>query len=139
MSGVGWDNIPIINKGPNKEWYYAGNTLPVERLGIPSFNFADAAGGFRDQWYADAGTSTAWPSLLSAAASFSPENVKDLGVALAEEFSAKGANFIWFVVSFLSHQTHFNIPTHTHTPFQQSEDHQSTCIVLQETEETLNI
>ena len=94
MSGVGWDNIPIIHKGPNKEWYYAGNTIPVKRLGIPSFNFADAAGGFRDQWHSDSGTSTCWPSLLSSAASFSPENVEALGAALAEEFSEKGANFI---------------------------------------------
>ena len=44
MSGVGWDNIPFVHKGPNKLWYYAGNTIPVKRLGIPSFNFADAAG-----------------------------------------------------------------------------------------------
>ena len=51
-------------------------------------------GGFRDQWYADSGTSTCWPSLLSSAASFAPENVEALGSALAEEFAGKGANFI---------------------------------------------
>jgi len=94
MSGIGWDDIPIIHKGPNKEWYYCGNTPPVARLGIPSLNMQDAAGGYRDQWHATSGTSTCWPSLLAAAATFDPESVYDFGVALAEEFSSKGANAI---------------------------------------------
>ena len=94
MSGIGWDDFPIIHKGPNKLWWYCGNTPAISRLGIPSLNLQDAAGGYRDQWEATAGTSTCWPSLLATAATFSPSTVRDLGLALAEEFSYKGANMI---------------------------------------------
>lgn len=59
MRGVGW------SAGTLTKWWYVGNTPPITRLGIPSLNMQDAAGGFRPYWDELVGTVTCWPSLLS--------------------------------------------------------------------------
>jgi beta-glucosidase len=73
---------------------YVGNLPPVERLRVPSLNLADAGQGFRVQDKESVGTATAWPSGLAMGATWNPELVRQLGVALADEFRAKGANVI---------------------------------------------
>jgi len=44
MLGVGWA------MGTLRKWWYVGNTPPMPRLGLPSLNMQDAAGGFRPYW-----------------------------------------------------------------------------------------
>lgn len=76
------------------KWWYVGNTPAISRLGIPSLNMQDAAGGFRPYWNELTGTVTCWPSLLSMAATFDDDLVHTFAVALGEEFRGKGANVI---------------------------------------------
>lgn len=81
-------------KGQLDKWWYVGNTAPNFRLGIPSLNLQDAAGGFRTYWTELVGTVTCWPSLLSMAATWDVKMVETLAVALGEEHNGKGANGI---------------------------------------------
>lgn len=94
MGGLGWWDIPIVHMGPLKKWWFVGNTGAIPRLSIPSLNMQDAAAGFRDAWYDNAGLSTCFPSLLSLAATWDVDAALAYGKALGEEFTAKGANFI---------------------------------------------
>lgn len=65
---------------------YVGNTPAIPRLGIPPLNLNDGPQGFRS------GETTAFPSGLTAAASFSREDMSAWGTAMGEEFFTKGAN-----------------------------------------------
>ena len=65
---------------------YVGNTPAIPRLGIPPLNLNDGPQGYRS------GGTTAFPSGLTAAASFSRESMRDWGSAMGEEFFGKGAN-----------------------------------------------
>jgi beta-glucosidase len=94
MGGLGWWDVPIVDKGPLKKWWFIGNTGAIPRLKIPSLNMMDGGAGFRDAWYDIAGKSTCFPSLLSLAATWDVDSALAYGKALGEEFSAKGANFI---------------------------------------------
>lgn len=88
MLGGGW------KAGVLEKWWYVGNTPAVARLGVPTGRMQDSAGGFRTYWTPLVGTVTTWPSLLAMAATFDPEIVHSFGIALGEEFAAKGANAI---------------------------------------------
>jgi beta-glucosidase-like glycosyl hydrolase len=65
---------------------YTGNTPAIPRLGIPPLNMNDGPQGYRS------GGTTAFPSGLTAAASFSRKSMGDWGSAMGEEFFGKGAN-----------------------------------------------
>jgi len=88
MQGRGW----VMNDP--KKWWYTGNVPPVSRLGIPSLNMQDAAGGFRTMWTELVGTVTCWPSALAMAATWDPEIVRAFSAAMADEFATKGVNMI---------------------------------------------
>lgn len=76
------------------EWNYVGNTEPISKLGIPSISMQDAAGGFRTITEELVGTVTAWPSLLSMAATWDVAMMRNFSNALGAEFASKGANMI---------------------------------------------
>mmetsp|Transcript_35795 Transcript_35795/g.94007 ORF Transcript_35795/g.94007 Transcript_35795/m.94007 type:complete len:845 (+) Transcript_35795:43-2577(+) len=88
MLGIGWEG------GQLKKWWYVGNTAAVPRLGMPTLNMQDAAGGFRTYWTEMVGSVTCWPSLLSMAATFDVDMVHKFAISLGKEFAAKGANVI---------------------------------------------
>lgn len=72
---------------------YTGNIPAIERLGIPAINMQDGPQGFRStDKTGGEGSSTAWPSLLTFAASWDEDLLGRWASALAEEFVAKGAN-----------------------------------------------
>ena len=54
----------------------------------------DAAGGFRTSMEEFVSTVTCWPSLLSMAASFDVQLMRDFSLALGAEFAGKGAQVI---------------------------------------------
>lgn len=70
---------------------YVGNVAPVQRLGIPPINMNDGPQGFRTT---DAlkGTSTAWPSGLTLAASWDEAAALEWGTGMGKEFYDKGSN-----------------------------------------------
>lgn len=73
--------------------HYTGNIPGVERLGIPSLHMQDGPQGFRAmEQSGGGGTSTAWPSAMTVAASWDEELVNRWAVAMAEEWTQKGAN-----------------------------------------------
>ncbi|CAK0801694.1 unnamed protein product, partial [Prorocentrum cordatum] len=92
VTGVGWQAPP--HGYEREKWYYVGNTLPVPRLGIPSLNLMDASAGFSLNWHELVGTVTAWPSMLSLAATWDREVARIYAMALGNEFGGKGANGI---------------------------------------------
>ena len=69
---------------------YTGNVLGNEALGIPPIHMNDGPQGFRESIYP--GTTTAWPSSLTVAASFDVEMAEKWGDGMGKEFFAKGAN-----------------------------------------------
>ena len=69
---------------------YVGNINPIARLGIPPINMNDGPQGFRDNVHP--GTTTAWPSGLSMAASWDVAAMGEWGTGMGKEFYAKGAN-----------------------------------------------
>ena len=85
VQGVGWNGW-VKQKG-----VYVGNILGVPRLGIPSINMQDAAGGFRTSMEEIVGTVPCWPSLLSMAATFDLDVMRKFSLALGAEFAGKGA------------------------------------------------
>merc|ERR1719506_2347198 len=93
MRGIGWTHRYLLVPDLEK-WWYVGNTPPIPRLGIPSLNMQDSAGGFRTYWSELVGTVTCWPSLLSMAATFDTAVMDSFATALGQEFAAKGANTI---------------------------------------------
>lgn len=77
--------------------YYAGNVDPVPEMFVPALKMQDGvmedgSSGFRNYLKGGEGTATAWPSMLALAATWDEETVRAAGVAIGEEFSAKGAN-----------------------------------------------
>jgi len=70
---------------------YVGNIAPVERLGMPPVNMNDGPQGFRSPTSL-AGTSTAWPSGLTIAASWDEEAAFEWGQGMGKEFYDKGSN-----------------------------------------------
>eukprot|EP00759_Apiculatamorpha_spiralis_P017425 PhF_6_TR2342/c0_g1_i4/m.4193/K05349/bglX; beta-glucosidase len=69
---------------------YTGNVAPNARLGIPQIKMNDGPQGFRDDNHP--GTTTAWPSALSVAASWDVDVMFLWGSAMGKEFYLKGAN-----------------------------------------------
>ena len=69
---------------------YTGNVPPVERLGIPPIHMNDGPQGFRENPFP--GTTTAWPSSLTVAASWDLKAMGAWGDGMGKEFFAKGAN-----------------------------------------------
>ena len=65
-----------------------GNVAANPALGIPPLNLNDGPQGFRGQ---DDGTSTCWPSGLTMAATWDVNLMHAWGVAMGQEFAAKGA------------------------------------------------
>ncbi len=74
----------------SKEWPYVGNVAAIPRLNIPSLKYNDGPQGFRDD--AIPGSTTAWPSGLTAAASWQRETLQAWGEGMGKEFYLKGAN-----------------------------------------------
>lgn len=73
------------------EGCYAGNTMPIPRLGVPALKMQDAACGFRPPRDA-IGTSTCFPSMLALSSTWDTSLVKAYAKSVAEEFRGKGAN-----------------------------------------------
>ena len=72
---------------------YTGNVYPVTRVGIPLITMNDGPQGWRPSAKpGEAGTSTAWPSGLTIAASWDVQAVYEWGSAMGKEFYDKGAN-----------------------------------------------
>ena len=69
---------------------YVGNIPGNDRLGIPPINMNDGPQGFRDN--ASPGTTTAFPSGLTIAASWDVDAVYRWGEGMGKEFYAKGSN-----------------------------------------------
>lgn len=74
----------------DKACAYTGNVVPNERLGIPPIHMNDGPQGFRENMWP--GTTTAWPSSLTVAASWDPVATGKWGDGMGKEFFAKGAN-----------------------------------------------
>lgn len=74
---------------------YTGNIPAIDRLNIPSINMQDGPQGFRamDKTGGE-GSSTAWPSSMTLAASWDEDLLGRWATALAQEFVAKGANML---------------------------------------------
>lgn len=71
---------------------YVGNVAANNRLGIPPLNMNDGPQGFRNPDGKLQGTSTAWPSGLTMAASWDLAAVEEWGKGMGKEFRAKGSN-----------------------------------------------
>ena len=69
---------------------YVGNVPGNTRLNIPPLTLNDGPQGFRDN--ASPGTTTAWPSGLTMAASFDKDIMFEWGSGMGKEFKAKGSN-----------------------------------------------
>lgn len=69
---------------------YGGFVEGCERLGIPSLKLNDGPNGYRDDEHP--GSTTAWPSALTVAATWDVELSWQWGVAMGREFYGKGAN-----------------------------------------------
>ena len=67
---------------------YVGNVLPNKRLGIPPLTMNDGPQGFRDD--NAPGTTTAWPSGLTMAASWDVDAMREWGEGMGKEFYGKG-------------------------------------------------
>ena len=73
------------------------NTVPIERLGIPSLVMTDGPHGVRA---ADPGTgrkvgpATSYPTGISMGATWDPELIEQVGVALGEETRAMGCDIL---------------------------------------------
>lgn len=72
--------------------YYVGRVSGVPRLGIPNLQMNDGPQGFRVMNNSHAGTSTAYPSGLSVAATWDPKMAGLWGASMGEEFAGKGSN-----------------------------------------------
>jgi len=69
---------------------YTGNVAPNTRLDIPPINMNDGPQGFRESIFP--GTTTAFPSGLTVAASWDVDAMLAWGDGMGKEFFAKGAN-----------------------------------------------
>lgn len=70
---------------------YVGNVAGVARLGVPPLLMNDGPQGFRTAKELS-GTSTAFPSGLTVAATWDVDAAAAWGAAMGEEFAGKGAN-----------------------------------------------
>ena len=82
------DVVWMINKTGGLP--YVGNVPGNTRLNIPPLTLNDGPQGFRDN--ASPGTTTAWPSGLTMAASFDKDIMFEWGSGMGKEFKAKGSN-----------------------------------------------
>jgi beta-glucosidase len=71
---------------------YVGYIPNNDRLGIPALTLNDASQGFRGDSYPN--TTTQFPSLLNAAASFDTDIVSQYAAAITQEFLDKGSNVL---------------------------------------------
>eukprot|EP01040_Poterioochromonas_malhamensis_P002838 gene2838-3022_t len=72
---------------------YVGNTKAIDRLGIPELRLQDGPQGFRATDRAGGeGSSTAWPSTMTIAASWDADLVYRWALSMGKEFKDKGAN-----------------------------------------------
>jgi len=71
-------------------------TPPIERLGIPAFRVSDGPNGARgsEGFVGGEVTSAAFPVGIALAATWDPERVAEIGVALGEEAHDKGARLL---------------------------------------------
>eukprot|EP00041_Stephanoeca_diplocostata_P020071 m.441232 g.441232 ORF g.441232 m.441232 type:complete len:765 (+) comp21468_c0_seq4:58-2352(+) len=81
---------PCCQCKTNASCAYVGNVVPNKRLGIPPINMNDGPQGFRDN--NNPGSTTAWPSGLTMAASWDVAAMLEWGTGMGKEFIAKGAN-----------------------------------------------
>lgn len=75
----------------------AWQTMPVERLGIPSLTMTDGPHGVRANRTGPeriSGAATSFPTGVSMAASWDPDLIERVGVALAEETRALGCEIL---------------------------------------------
>lgn len=72
------------------------STMPIERLGIPSLVMSDGPHGVRSEPVGErkVGPATYFPSGVSMAASWNPDLIERVGVALAEETRAMGCDIL---------------------------------------------
>ena len=70
---------------------YTGNVVAIDRLGSPSLGLQDGPQGFRvsTDKVGSVGSTTAWPSVLSVAASWDMDLISRWGMAMGEEFKGK--------------------------------------------------
>jgi len=72
-------------------WY----TTPVERLGIPAVKVTDGPNGARgDGLFASGKPAACFPVGIALAATWNPDLLREIGVALAEETKSKGAHVL---------------------------------------------
>ena len=69
-------------------------TVPVERLGIPAIKVTDGPNGARGSQARGGPSSACFPVGIALAATWNPELVERVGMALAEETKAKGAHIL---------------------------------------------
>jgi beta-glucosidase len=69
---------------------YVGGVPGIPRLHMPPLKYNDGPQGFRDN--AMPGSTTAWPSGLTVAASWDVTTLENWGAAMGKEFFDKGAN-----------------------------------------------
>jgi beta-glucosidase len=95
------EKYSMLHGPPTKPWCgcttsascaYVGNVNAIPRLKIPPLNMNDGPQGFRQPWSTHQGTTTAWPSGLTMAASWDTDALEKWGAGMGKEFFAKGAN-----------------------------------------------
>ena len=69
---------------------YVGYVPGISRLNIPALKYNDGPQGFRDD--SMFGSTTAWPSGLTVAASWDTNTMRAWGESMGKEFFDKGAN-----------------------------------------------
>jgi beta-glucosidase len=72
----------------------AWTTVPVERLGIPAIKVTDGPIGPRGAYGTMGPTSACFPAGVALAATWNPDLVERVGMALGEEVKAKGAHIL---------------------------------------------
>ena len=70
------------------------HTLPVEQLAIPAIKVTDGPAGARGARARGGPSSASFPAGVALAATWNPELIRRVGVALAEEVKAKGAHIL---------------------------------------------
>ncbi|MEE8390480.1 MAG: glycoside hydrolase family 3 C-terminal domain-containing protein [Anaerolineae bacterium] len=70
------------------------HTVPVERLGIPAIRVTDGPNGARGSQARGGPSSVCFPVGIALAATWNPELVERVGMALGEETKAKGAHIL---------------------------------------------
>ena len=73
---------------------YIGNVPGIPRLKVPPISMNDGPQGFRVPKGEPDGTSTAWPSGLSMAATWDVDALHEWGAGMGKEFFEKGANVL---------------------------------------------